>query len=258
MAKKSSRQSTPVNNYELFTDIALLMLATFIFLLVLMLISARFSDQESLPQLEERIEELSRQLEAASKAEAALRQDLERMVKNDPNGQLDHILDAVSVGRKDFDLFIKGLQDIPGDTLHLVVDASGSMHGMSSFLIPILRHIVIRANKRLEALTWFVDDRTATYTGSMGELLDQLMSQAPFAGNNETIGAAFRSAAAQAPRPGAYMLIGDEPSADKIDYKGIPSPVFTLPLGRSDPHTEGAYSEIAERTGGKMLMLDFK
>lgn len=252
------RQSTPVNNYELFTDIALLMLATFIFLLVLMLISARFSDQEASPQLRDQIERLNRDLSAANRAEAALRTDLARMVENDPNSQLSHILEAASVGRKDFDLFVKGLQEIPGDTIHLVVDASGSMHGLSSFLVPILRHIIIRANKRLDALTWFVDDRTETYTGTMGEMFDRLMSDAPFVGNTETIGSAFRSAAAQAPRPGAYMLIGDEPSVDKIQYKGIPSPVFTLPLGRSDPKTEAAYQEIAEQTGGKMLMLDFK
>lgn len=252
------RQSTPVNNYELFTDIALLMLATFIFLLVLMLITARFSDQEEAPQLKTQIEQLNQQLDAANEAEAALRADFRRVVENDPNGQLSYILDAASVGRKDFDLFIQGLQDLPGETVHLVVDASGSMHGMSSFLIPILRHIIIRSGKRLNALTWFVDDRAETYTGNMGQLLDQLMSDAPFAGNNETIGAAFRSAAAQAPPPGAYMLIGDEPSVDKIHYKGIPSPVFTLPLGRSDPKTEETYLELAEQTGGKMLVLDFK
>lgn len=252
------RRSGPANIHEIFADVALLMLATFIFLLVLVLISSRFAEEDELPRLREQVETLKEQLQQVADAEEALQKDFRRLVVTDPDGQIDKILEEASVGRKDFDLFIEGLRDLPGDSIHMVVDASGSMHGMSTFLVPILRHIVVRADKRLDALTWFVDNRAETYTGTMGEMLDLLMSQAPFAGNRETIGAAFRSAARNAPPPSAYMLIGDEPSVDTVNYGAIPSPVYTLPLGRADPRTEDDFRRIAERTGGQMLMLDFR
>ena len=84
------------------------------------------------------------------------------------------------------------------------------------------------------------------------------MSGAPFAGNRETIGQAFRVAERNAKAPGAYILVGDEPSDDTIYYSDIPSPVFTLPLGRSDPETTREYKAIADKTNGKMMHLDFR
>jgi hypothetical protein len=250
------QRSTPASIHEIFADMALLMLATFVFLLVMVLILFRFSHDEQVPDLLIEIEQLQARLEESEQRQQALEREVERLEQTE--GRLDEILDTLTVGRKDFDLFIQGLRDLPGQSVHLVVDASGSMHGLSSFLVPILRHVVMRAGKRLDALTWFVDNRAETYTGSMPEVLDRLVSDAPFAGNQETIGAAFRYAANNAPKPGAYMLIGDEPSVDKIYYPGIPAPVFTLPLGRAEPRTEAAFREIAEQTGGRMLMLDFK
>lgn len=250
------RKSAPANIHETFADMALLMLATFIFLLVMVLVTFRFAHDEQVPELRDEVRELTAQLEQALRRQQALESEIERSEQVD--GRLEQILKEISVGRKDFDLFIQGLRDLPGESLHLVVDASGSMHGLSSFLVPILRHMVIRTGKRLDALTWFVDGRAETYTGSMAEVLDQLVNDAPFAGNQETIGAAFRSAARNAPKPGAYLLIGDEPPVDRVYYPGIPAPVFTLPLGRSDPRTEAAFREIAAETGGRMLMLDFK
>jgi hypothetical protein len=61
-----------------------------------------------------------------------------------------------------------------------------------------------------------------------------------------------------AKKPGAYLLLGDEPSDDRIFYRDIPSPVFTLPIGRNNPTTLWEYKTLAENTGGKMLQLDFK
>jgi hypothetical protein len=250
------RKSAPTNVHEIFTDMALLMLNTFIFLLVMILVIFRVAHDDQVPELKEQIEELTAQLEDALHQQEALENEVTRLTQTD--GRLEQILKEITVGRKDFDLFIQGLRDLPGESLHLVVDASGSMHGLSSFLVPILRHMVIRTGKRLDALTWFVDGRAETYHGSMAEMLDLLVNDAPFAGNQETIGAAFRSAARNARTPGAYLLIGDEPSTDRVYYPGIPAPVFTLPLGRSDPRTEAAFREIADETGGRMLMLDFK
>jgi hypothetical protein len=132
------------------------------------------------------------------------------------------------------------------------------MHGVSAFLVPILRLIATRSGKDISALTWFSDNNIQTYTGTMGEMFDDFMKGAPFTGSNEYIGRAFSEAKDNAPRPGAYLLIGDEPSDDSVIYSDIPSPVFALPLGRSDPDTEWEYSNIAEKTGGKMLHIYFK
>jgi len=176
--------------------------------------------------------------------------------------QLERVLSASGLAqgknRKDFDVFVKGLRDLPGDSLHLLVDATGSMHGVSEFLIPILRIIVIRSGKKLDALTWFSDGNADTYRGSMGAMFDRLMEGAPFIGANETIGHGFRQAAASAPAPGAYLLIGDEPPVDRISYFNIPSPVFALPIGRDNPDTNWHYQKLADETGGKLLHLELK
>ena len=177
--------------------------------------------------------------------------------------QMEAALEAVGLGkssnrRKDFDLFVKGLKDLPGNSLHLMVDATGSMHGATTFLIPVLRVVVIRSGKRLEAITWFSDGTAATYQGTMGSMFDNLMSGAPFVGSEETIGRAFRYAVSHAPIPDAYVLIGDEPSDDRIYYSDIPSPVFTIPIGKSNADTLFAYEKLARETKGKMMQLVFQ
>ena len=91
----------------------------------------------------------------------------------------------------------------------------------------------------------------------MGEMFDKLMQGAPFVGSDETIGDAFKHAERNAKVPGAYMLVGDEPSDDKIAYLDIPAPVFTLPLGRTNPTTVWEYKTLADKTGGKMLHMEF-
>jgi hypothetical protein len=132
------------------------------------------------------------------------------------------------------------------------------MHGVSSFLIPVLRIIIIRSGKQLDAITWFSDGKADTYLGTMGDMFDRLMEGAPFIGSNETIGHAFRYAAQHAPVPGAYVLVGDEPPSDKIVYFNIPSPVYTLPIGRSNPDTNWHFQKLADETGGKLLHLELK
>ena len=132
------------------------------------------------------------------------------------------------------------------------------MHGVTTFLIPVLRVMIIRSGKELNAITWFSDNTAETYTGTMGEMFDRLLQNAPFVGSEETIGHAFRHAVKAASSPGAYILIGDEPSTDHIAYHDIPSPVFTLPLGRDNPDTLWEYENLAKETKGRMLRLEFK
>lgn len=259
---KDRRKFAYTNIHESFSDVALLMLATFIFLLVTILITSRLAEQHQLPRLKQQVEEMRSQLQESRADQRRLMREMDAMAGMGTEAQVQRVLEAAHLdagqGRKDFDLFIEGLRDLPGEDLHLVVDATGSMHGLSTFLIPILRVIVIRSDKHLDAITWFSNEDAQTFTGSMGEMFDQLMQGAPFIGNNETIGDAFRKAGLNAKKPGAYLLLGDEPSDDRIRYLDIPSPVFTLPIGRANPTTMWEYETLAEKTGGKMLHLDFR
>lgn len=255
---KIRQRFTYTNIFESFSDVSLLMLATFIFLMVTILLTSRLAQEYEMPRLKKEILELKNQLAMAEMRNQQLSSNLEDVVMGAGKDSVDKIVQTTTFGRKDFDLFIKGLKKLPGKDLHLVVDASGSMHGLTSFLIPILRAIVIRSDKELSAITWFTDNEAQTYTGTMGEMFDKLMSGAPFGGSMETIGKAFRVAERNAPAPGAYLLVGDEPSDDEIYFSDIPAPVFTLPLGKSDPETNRAYADIANRTKGRVLHLDFK
>lgn len=241
-----------------YSDMALLMLVIFIFLFTIMVITSRLSGGSQVSTIKNQVKELQQQLAAAEADKKSLAKNLEEIVTSSEANQFEKIIETSTFGRKDFDLFIKGLQELPGDDLHLVIDASGSMHGLASFLVPVLRLIIIKSGKRLSAITWFSDNKADTYIGSMGEMFDKLMRGAPFYGSVESVGHAFRFAAKNAPPPGAYLLIGDEPANDTVYYDRIPSPVFTLPLGRSDAATSLSYSTIATKTGGKMLHLDFK
>ena len=252
------RKKTGSSIYESFSDLALMALGTFIFLFVTIVITTQISERNQIPRLKKELALLQEQLKLSQAAKDRFKKDLEKIIVTDPEAHTKTILESAGVNRKDFELFIEGLKDIPGKDLHLVIDATGSMHGVSAFLVPILRLIVSRANKEVSAITWFSDNRFQTYTGTMGDMFDHLMQGAPFTGNVEYIGRAFRTAQENAPRPGAYLLIGDEPSDDTIQYSEIPSPVFTLPLGRSDPDTERDYGILAQKTGGKMLHLDLK
>ncbi len=259
---RRKRRSSPPNIYEMFSDIALLMLATFIFLLVTILITARMAEQYQTPKLKKALTKLRSELTEAHAERARLMANMDTMASLSSDSQMNQALSAAGLGsskhRKDFDLFITGLRQLPGDSLHLMVDATGSMHGVSEFLIPVLRIIVIRSGKRLDAVTWFSDGHADTYRGTMGAMFDRLMEGAPFIGANETIGDGFRHAAKNAPAPGAYLLIGDEPPADKISYFNIPSPVFALPIGRDNPDTNWHYQKLADETGGKLLHLELK
>ncbi|HHG90506.1 MAG TPA: hypothetical protein ENJ90_08520 [Devosia sp.] len=252
------RGKSSSNIHESFSDVALLMLATFVFLLVTVLISSRLAEENEIPRLKKQIEVLQEQLKLAQEDKDRILQHMQKVLTADMEDQVETILESARVGRKDFDLFVQGLEKIPGKTIHLVVDATGSMHGVSTFLVPILRLVIIRSGKELSAITWFSNRTAQTYIGTMAEMFDNLMSGAPFVGDTENIGRAFRAAARDAPPPGAYMLVGDEPSDDTIFYSNIPSPVFTMPLGRSDPGTLREYEVLSQKTGGLTLNLDFK
>ncbi|WP_455218325.1 hypothetical protein [Kaarinaea lacus] len=259
---RRKHRTSPPNTYEMFSDIALLMLATFIFLLVTILITSKMADQYQTPKLKNAVSELQNELEKSRAERERLLADLDSLAGMTTESQMEKALAAAGMQsgkkRKDFDLFVKGLHDLPGSTLHLMIDATGSMHGVSNFLIPILRIIVIRSGKKLDAVTWFSDGKADTFHGTMGAMFDRLMEGAPFIGANETMGHAFRYAAEHSPPPGAYLVIGDEPPADRVVYFNIPSPVFTLPIGKNDPDTMWHYQKLADETGGKLLQLELK
>ncbi len=257
------RRFPPLNVYIIFTDIALLMLTMFIFLLVTILMTSKMVEERQLPQLKKEVASLKSALSSATADRRRLLGDVEQMNAMTSESQMERALSFAGLekggkNRKDFDLFVIGLKNLPGKTLHIVVDASGSMHGVTNFLIPVLRVIVFRSGKTLNAVTWFSDGVAETYSGSMAEMFDRLMQNAPFVGSEETIGHAFRHAAINAPKPGAYLLIGDEPSTDRIAYSAIPSPVYTIPLGHDNPDALWEYETLAKETKGRMLKLEFR
>ncbi|MDQ6965139.1 MAG: hypothetical protein Q9M13_09500 [Mariprofundales bacterium] len=244
--------------FEIFSDMALLMLAAFVFMFALVLIySQGMSSGNSRETLEE-VKQLKSALAAANARNAELHDELNQVAGSDVQQQMERVLKSAGLGegrgRRDFDLFISGLKNIPGDNLHMVVDATGSMHGVTAFLIPVLRVIAIRSGKHISAVSWYGDRRVGTFHGSTGAMFDQLLQNAPFVGSDETIGYTFEMLKGQK-QPGAYLLIGDEPPTDKVHYQDIPAPVFTLPLAINDSNTEVSYHNIAKFTGGKMLKL---
>jgi len=257
------RRHSQNNVHESFSDVALLMLATFIFLLVVILITSKVKESVDVsPSVQEELASLREALADAEFDNQALEGEMNRMAGMGMEDQMEKVLEAVGLesakGRRDFDLFVKGLKDIPGKDIHLVIDTTGSMHGAATFIIPMLRVIVVRSGKELAAITWFSDNRAETYEGSMGEMFDAFMSGAPFMGNHETVGDAFIRAEKNALAPGAYILFGDEPSDDRIFYLDIPAPVFTIPLGHDNTFTRHEYQKLADKTGGKMLELSLQ
>ncbi len=245
--------------YEIFSDMALLMLASFVFIFAMLLMFTQMQGQGKSQKSEDEIAALQQALAASKTRNLQLQQELNTLAGADVQKQLHKVQASAGwgegQGKRDFDLFILGLKQLPGNDLHLVIDATGSMHGATSFLIPVLRLIAIRSGKHLSAVSWYGDKRTGTYSGSMGEMFDHLMQDAPFIGTEETIGKAFRDIAKNAPIPGAYLLIGDEPSTDRIQYHAIPAPVFTLPLGTNNSSTMVAFQYLAKQTGGRMLEM---
>lgn len=254
---KKRRRFADTSVYESYSDMVLLMLALFIFLFTVVLMTARLGGGEQTSKLKNQVASLEKKLQQSEHKNQSLAKSLEEMAVSSDGSYLDQIVDSSTFNAKDFDLFIRGLQELPGHDLHLVIDATGSMHGVTSFLVPVLRVLVAKSGKHLAAVTWYANNSAETYMGTMGEMFDRLIQGAPFVGSMETIGHAFRVATKTAP-PGAYILVGDEPPIDSINYSAIPSPVFTLPLGRSDVGTSREYQIIAQKTGGKMLHLDFK
>jgi len=260
MMRRRRQRESSASIYEVFSDMALLMLAAFVFMFALVLIYTQSMQHGNSKETKEQIQHLKQSLQEAEARNAQLQDELNQVAGSDVQQQIERVLKSAGLskgkGKHDFDMFIQGLRNIPGHELYLVVDATGSMHGVTAFLIPVLRVIAIRSGKHISAISWYADRKIGTFHGAMGAMFDKLMQEAPFVGADETIGHTFDMLRKQ-PTPGAYMLIGDEPPTDKVHYHAIPAPVFTLPLAINDSSTETAFQKIANTTGGKMLQLKF-
>ncbi|PJC70955.1 MAG: hypothetical protein CO017_02645, partial [Zetaproteobacteria bacterium CG_4_8_14_3_um_filter_59_5] len=177
------------NFYEIFSDMALLMLAAFIFLFALILVNAQLQGGGKSELDSQEVERLQEKLAETEQRNRQLQEEMNELAGKDVKEQMDKVLASAGLskgqGKRDFDLFIEGLKNLPGNELHLVVDATGSMHGVTTFLIPVLRVIAIRSGKHVSAVSWYADRRTGTYTGSMGAMFDNLMQNAPFVGADE-------------------------------------------------------------------------
>ena len=62
---RKKHRSSPPNIHESFSDIALLMLATFVFLLVTILITSRMAEQNQLPKLIREVKSLQNALKVS-------------------------------------------------------------------------------------------------------------------------------------------------------------------------------------------------
>ncbi len=259
MRTRNNQETSSI--YEVFSDMALLMLAAFIFLLAMILLVSKMQGGGESELSKAEIARLESALAKSNARNIELIEEMNTLAGADSSAQMDKVLAAAGFsgkGRKDFELMVQGLRALPGKDLHLVIDATGSMHGVTSFLIPVLRVIAIRSGKHLSAVSWYADLKTNTFTGTMGEMFDRLMQEAPFVGGEETIGHAFDTITKNSPIPGAYLLIGDEAPTDTVHFHAISSPVFTLPLGSSDTSTRVAFQKIADVSGGRMLELKFR
>ena len=78
MTRKQRSSST--NIHESFSDIALLMLATFVFLLVTILITSKLAEENQLPQLKASVADLEKRLQTAESTNRRLLGDMDSMV----------------------------------------------------------------------------------------------------------------------------------------------------------------------------------
>ena len=88
------------------------MLATFVFLLVTIMITSKLAEENQLPQLKANVAELQSKLKQAQSTNRRLLGDMDSMVTMTVETQMEHSLEAVGLGknsknRKDFDLFVK-------------------------------------------------------------------------------------------------------------------------------------------------------
>ena len=118
---KSRRRWAPPNIHESFSDVALLMLATFIFLLVTILITSRMAEEYELPKLKKEVEELRQQLARSNSDKNRLLGELDNMADMSTDAQMDRALDAVGLGRGQGGILqggedqVQGVGDVVGE-----------------------------------------------------------------------------------------------------------------------------------------------
>ena len=100
MRKKN--RSEPLNIHESFSDIALLMLATFIFLLVTILITSKLAEEIQVPKLKKEVTSLKKRLQTLEEERKRLTQDMNELVMS-PDAQMDKaeriVIDSFKIGR---------------------------------------------------------------------------------------------------------------------------------------------------------------
>lgn len=183
-----------------------------------------------------------------------LQAELQKGVPPLPESYVAQARQSFGLGKRDFDLFIEGLKHLPGKDLHLVVDATGSMHSIKFFLRVLLMAIVAKSGKDITGLTWYANGMAETYHGTQAQMFDKMFAGAPFNGDQETMKHGFDTAVANSrPPPSAFLVLGDEPSNDGLPVFS-PSPIFSMPIG-TDPRLLRDFQALADLNGGKMLKM---
>lgn len=94
---RRKRRSSPPNIHESFSDIALLMLATFIFLLVTILITSRLEEEHQAPRLKKSLTELQAQLEQAQLEQDRLKSSMDNLARLSTERQMEQALQAAGL-----------------------------------------------------------------------------------------------------------------------------------------------------------------
>src|SRR3569832_474311 len=144
MAKKKQTESSIYDIYKSFSDLAMMTLGLIIFLFAIIVMTMQLPQNNEVVKLKEEMAKKQEQMQASQADKEQLKKDMDKVVVTDPGKATESILQSAQVGRKDYKLFIEGLKQLPGKDLHLVIDATGSMHGVTGFFFFFLRLFVAR------------------------------------------------------------------------------------------------------------------
>ncbi|MBU1017853.1 VWA domain-containing protein [Patescibacteria group bacterium] len=156
--------------------------------------------------------------------------------------------------RKDYQRVKGALCAISGNSVHGVIDASGSMDMYKHFLLPITMQILDECDKTFTGITWYgnkgqVQDSVA----DPKTLFDEISKGGPPLGSWEAPSWALNHAANKF-KPDVLFLLTDEGSSDGTRPHTHGIPVFGVAIGPDDDCVQDVRA-ITRHTGGAMMRI---
>ncbi len=156
--------------------------------------------------------------------------------------------------RKDYQRMKKALCAISGNSVHGVIDASGSMDAYKHFLLPITMQIMDECDKTLTGITWYGNKREVRDSVNDSKaLFDEINRGGPPLGGHEAPSWAL-SYAARKFKPDVLFLLTDEESSDGTRPQTHGIPVFGVAIGPDDDCANDVRA-IIRHTGGAMMRI---